>query len=58
MQPRSQSLIYVFNSIVPRLILSPLHSKMNIKDQKMQYVIAPCRETNDKAFFYLMQDHP
>lgn len=37
MQPRSQSLIYVFESIVPRLISSPLHSKMNMKDQKMQY---------------------
>lgn len=58
MQPRSQSLINVFKSIVPRLILSPLHIKMNIKDQKMQYVVmAPCRKTH-KALFHLMQDHP
>lgn len=34
MQPRSQSLIYVFKIIAPRLILSPLHSKMNVKRSK------------------------
>lgn len=30
----------------------------NLKDQYMQYAIAPCREIHNKALFYLMQDHP
>lgn len=57
MQPRSQSLIYVKKNIVPHLILVPLHKKMEVKDQKMQYAVAPCRETHDK-YIYLMQHHP
>lgn len=55
MQPRSQSLIHC---APPYLDSLAQQNGENIKDQKMQYAVAPCRENHDKALFYFMQDHP
>lgn len=40
---------------MPSLILVTLHVNTKLGKNKVEYVVAPCRETQDKAMFFLMQ---